>query len=50
MNLCSSGHEEVCFESRKCPGCEVVDELNEVKRELLNLQADYEDLKKELSK
>lgn len=38
MNLCSSGHEEVCFETIKCPACEVVDELMETKRELQKLQ------------
>lgn len=21
MNLCSNGHDEVCFEDRKCPVC-----------------------------
>lgn len=28
MRLCSSGHEEVCYDARHCPACEVVDELN----------------------
>lgn len=27
MNLCSTNHEEVCFEDRKCPACEVRREL-----------------------
>ena len=27
MNLCSDDHEEVCYEGRKCPVCEVRDEL-----------------------
>lgn len=38
MNLCSSGHEEVCYETRKCPACEVVDELEQTKMELKKLQ------------
>ena len=28
MNLCSEGHDEVCYESRHCPVCEVRDDLN----------------------
>lgn len=27
MELCSIGHEEVCYESRFCPACAVKDEL-----------------------
>jgi hypothetical protein len=34
LALCSSGHEEVCFESRKCPACEVSDELEAKIKEL----------------
>jgi DNA polymerase elongation subunit (family B) len=26
VNLCSHGHEEVCFEARKCPVCELIAE------------------------
>ena len=24
MNLCSDGHEEVCYEARTCPACEAI--------------------------
>lgn len=27
MNLCSYGHEEVCYEFRKCPVCEAKEEI-----------------------
>lgn len=27
MNLCSDGHEEVCFEGRDCPACTIREEL-----------------------
>jgi hypothetical protein len=27
MNLCSDGHEEVCFEGRTCPACSLRDDL-----------------------
>jgi hypothetical protein len=26
MNLCNSNHEEICFEGRKCPICELLGE------------------------
>ena len=26
MDLCSNGHEEVCFESNYCPACYVISE------------------------
>lgn len=27
VNLCEDGHDEVCFEGRKCPVCTVKEEL-----------------------
>lgn len=27
MNLCSDTHDEVCFEGRECPACEVINKL-----------------------
>jgi hypothetical protein len=31
MNICDSGHQEVCFDGRKCPVCEWIDEYqNEI--------------------
>ena len=29
MNLCSNGHDEVCYEGYECPACELADDLNE---------------------
>ena len=29
MNLCSDKHEEVCFESKVCPVCDVRDDLQD---------------------
>lgn len=28
MNLCNEKHEEICFEGRKCPLCDMRDDLN----------------------
>lgn len=34
MNLCSDNHEEICFESRKCPMCAQKEEHEEAIREM----------------
>lgn len=38
MDLCSSGHDEVCYETRTCPMCDIInemqDELKEAKKEI----------------
>jgi peptidoglycan hydrolase CwlO-like protein len=34
MNLCSSGHDEVCYEGRSCPVCEVNDNLSDKEKDL----------------
>lgn len=51
MNLCSSNHEEVCFDARKCPICEVLsdkdkqieglqDSLREAEKNITELEND----------
>ena len=27
MDICSNGHDEVCYEGRKCPVCELKNDL-----------------------
>lgn len=34
MNLCSSGHEEVCYECRSCPACEAMEKADDIQKEL----------------
>ena len=42
MNLCSDGHNEVCFEGRNCPVCEAQAEaagkIEALKREIATLE------------
>jgi len=38
MNLCSEKHDEVCFEGRDCPVCEMINDM----------EAEVEALKEEL--
>ena len=44
MNLCSDGHEEVCYETRDCPCCEeisakntLIDEIEDLKEQIRNI-------------
>jgi hypothetical protein len=33
MNLCSDGHDEVCYSERRCPACELAKEKDaEIKK------------------
>lgn len=34
MRLCEEGHEEICFVSRRCPLCAVIEEANALERQL----------------
>jgi hypothetical protein len=42
MWLCSSGHEEICHESRRCPVCDIIDDyknqIDELKNEIAALE------------
>jgi hypothetical protein len=33
MQICSDNHEEVCYECRNCPMCELLDVINDLKEE-----------------
>ena len=48
MNLCSSGHDEVCHEGRNCPACEAIAEMNALQKEKDELQDQVDELKDEL--
>lgn len=39
MNLCADDHDEVCFDGRKCPACELKMQIN-------NLEDAIEELNK----
>jgi inorganic pyrophosphatase len=46
MNLCDDGHDEVCFDSRHCPVCEIIKD-NEDYTE--RLQDEIKDLRQQLT-
>ena len=54
MNLCSDGHDEVCFEGRKCPVCDTksdmqktIDGLEKTVSELQNVLQDMTETQNE---
>lgn len=47
MELCSFGHEEVCYECKRCPVCDKIEELNDANEELALLITEIERLKEE---
>jgi len=47
MNLCSHGHEEICFESRKCPMCELEMEKERLQERIDELKSEIEALQEE---
>jgi len=34
MNLCDNDHEEICYEGRNCPCCDIIKEKVEIEKEL----------------
>jgi len=48
MNLCDSGHDEVCYESRKCPVCEKQLEITEMEEMIANRDKVIDELREEL--
>ena len=53
MNLCSEDHEEVCYESKHCPACEVRKEkdgeISELKDKIADLEGEVADLAEQVS-
>ena len=48
MELCSYGHDEVCFEVRKCPVCEKQNEVDRLQEETEKLRDEVKDLEERL--
>ena len=42
MNICSKYHDEIVFEGRQCPLCDVISELDEIKETLEKLREENE--------
>jgi hypothetical protein len=42
MTLCSDRHEEVCYEGRSCPACDIATELAERTKELKDTERELD--------
>jgi hypothetical protein len=38
MNLCSDGHDEVCFDQRNCPVCDELKTMSDMEDEIFDLK------------
>jgi hypothetical protein len=48
MFLCDDGHEEICYESRKCPLCAVAVEIDAYQREIEELRDRVQELENDI--
>lgn len=44
MELCSDGHEEICYEGRVCPVCEKLDEIEQLDLEIASANTEIQEL------
>jgi len=49
MNLCSDGHDEVCYEEKYCPACFLLSDIANLESDLLDLRLKLDTVKEELS-
>lgn len=49
MNLCNSNHDEVCYEGKECPCCELNSQISSLEDEVSTLNDDISALKSELA-
>lgn len=45
MNLCSENHDEVCYETRDCPACVKVEEIEVLEATISALREEIKTLK-----
>jgi predicted nucleic acid-binding Zn-ribbon protein len=48
MDICSHGHEEVCYESKSCPACDLLEQMKELEEQIKALEQDHEKNMKEI--
>ena len=50
MELCSHGHDEICFDGGRCPLCDTIELLRDAERELEQIELKYERLEDDYEK
>ena len=48
MELCSSGHEEICFTERYCPLCGMMDENEHLNAQIEDLEEERNNLQEQI--
>lgn len=46
MTFCDDGHEEICFDGRNCPLCDVIFERDQLASKVSDLQNNIEELER----
>jgi len=49
MNLCSSGHDEVCYEGRECPACLLKEDRDYFEEESSKWEAKCDEFEKRIN-
>lgn len=44
MELCEDGHDLICYESRKCPACELLDTISNMEDQIYDLNEKNKEL------
>lgn len=50
MNLCSDGHDEICYEGRECPVCILIVKMCDLDSEIGDLKKQVEELEEEVER
>ena len=50
MNLCSSNHDEICYDQKHCPLCEKIEENDDLENDLRKANDEISKLQDELSR
>lgn len=48
MNLCDSGHDEICYDSKNCPLCEAQEIMQEHEEKIKELEEDLKTCAKDI--
>jgi hypothetical protein len=48
MEICEDGHDQVCFDARNCPCCEVLKMNSDLDDKVFELNEEIDELKEEI--
>lgn len=50
MEFCEDGHDQVCFDCRKCPLCEELNNVSKLEDKIYDLEEEIDTLKDKIAK